>query len=121
MRFLTDHDVYFVTVMWLRREGHEVITAKELGMHEANDVDLLAKAKALDRLFVSRDKDFGALVFFHAETSPGVLFLRMIPSEIEEVHRQLQRLLREQPETVLKESFSVVESHRYRIRRLPRA
>jgi len=119
MNFLADHDVYFVTVQWIRQEGHDVITAKELGMHEADDVDLLAKAKTLDRLFMSRDKDFGALVFLRAISSPGVIFLRVTPTEVEEVNRELRRLLREQTEEVLKKSYCVVEPHRYRIRRLP--
>jgi hypothetical protein len=35
MRFLTDHDVYYLTIEWLRKEGHEVVTVKELGMERA--------------------------------------------------------------------------------------
>ena len=53
MRFLADHDVYAVTVEWLRQQGHGVVTAKDLGMQQAADEDLLAKAKELDRLFLS--------------------------------------------------------------------
>ena len=63
MRFLVDQDVYQVTIEWLKKEGHDVVTAKELGMQRAADQDLLKKAKEKDRLFLTRDKDFGALVF----------------------------------------------------------
>jgi len=119
MNFLVDHDVYFMTVLFLRQEGHDVITAKELSMHEAGDADLLSTAKTLDRIFMSRDKDFGALVFLHAVTSPGVIFLRVTPLEVDQVHGELRRLLREQTEGTLKKSYCVVESHRYRIRQLP--
>jgi len=35
MRFLVDQDVYHVTVEWLRKEGHDVVTAKEVGMQRA--------------------------------------------------------------------------------------
>ena len=31
MRFLVDQDVYQVTISWLRSEGHDVVTARELG------------------------------------------------------------------------------------------
>jgi len=31
VRFLADQDVYWITVEWLRKEGHDVVTAKELG------------------------------------------------------------------------------------------
>ena len=93
MRFLADHDVYFLTIQELRRAEHDVITAKELQMQEADDSELLAKAKALDRIFISRDKDFGTLVFLHARTSPGVIFLRISPLEVAAVHQVLHRLL----------------------------
>ncbi len=64
MRLLVDQDVYYVTIEWLRKEGHDGVTAKELGMQRAADEDLLKKAKVTDRLFLTRDKGFGALVFF---------------------------------------------------------
>ena len=120
MRFMADHDVYLTTVQWLRAEGHDVITAKELSMQEADDVDLLTRAKALKRLLVSRDKDFGTLVFLDAISSLGFIFLRVAPSTVNEVHQELHRLLGEQTEVVLQQSYCVVEAHRYRIRRLPK-
>jgi len=51
MRFLVDQDVYHVTVEWLRKEGHDVVTAKDVGMQRAADQDLLKKARGVDRLF----------------------------------------------------------------------
>lgn len=119
MRFLADHDVYFSTVQELRHAGHDVVTAKELQMETADDSDLLTKAKALDRIFMSRDKDFGTLVFLHALTAPGVIFLRISPMDVVAVHRVLHRLLHEQSEELLKRSYCVISSSRYRMRQLP--
>lgn len=119
MRLLIDQDVYHFTILWLRQEGHNVVTAKELGMHRAEDEALLRKALELDRLFLTRDKDFGALVFLKAASSRGVIFLRMTPIDFEDVNQQLQRLLREHTEEHLKQCYCVVEPHRYRLRSLP--
>lgn len=119
MRFLADHDVYASTVEWLRQQGHDVVTAKDLGMQRAADEDLLAKAKEIDRLFLSRDKDFGALVFLCAAESPGIVFLRITPVTVGEVHKELHRLLSRRTEAELKTCYCVVEPHRYRIRHLP--
>jgi predicted nuclease of predicted toxin-antitoxin system len=118
MRFLTDQDVYQVTVDRLREWGHNVVTAREVGMQRARDEDLLAKARETNRLFVTRDKDFGALVFLKEELSAGVILLRGIPATIEEVHRELHRLFQEHTEEELRHHFCVVESHRYRMRHL---
>jgi len=99
MRFLADQDVYWITVEWLRKEGHDVVTAKELGMERAADEELLREAKRLDRRLLTRDKGFGALVFLRRELSAGVILLRITPTTVEEVHRELRRLLRNIPKS----------------------
>lgn len=109
MRFLTDQDIYKLTVQWLRKEGHDVVTAKELGMERASDVDLLREAKRQDRRFLTRDKDFGALVFLYKQLSAGVILLRITPTTVERVHYQLRRLLQEYAEESLRTLFCVVE------------
>lgn len=118
MRLLIDQDVYRVTIYQLKEWGHDVVTAKELGMQRAADEDLLRKARELDRLLITRDKNFGTLVFLKEELSSGVILLRVIPVTVEEVHWQLRRLLGEHSEEELKHFFCVVEATRRRIRRL---
>jgi predicted nuclease of predicted toxin-antitoxin system len=118
VQFLVDQDVYYITVEWLRKEGHDVVTAKELEMHKAPDEALLRKAREIGRLFLTRDKGFGALVFLQAVVSTGVILLRVTPTSIEEVHRELQRLFKEHNEEELKRLYCVVEPRRHRIRRL---
>lgn len=120
MKLLADQDVYDVTIKWLRGKGHDVVTAKELGLERASDEELLSKAKELGRIMLTRDKGFGALVFLKPEKAPGVILVRGSPGTIEEVHRELERLFEEHKEEELKELFCVVEPGRYRIRRWPR-
>jgi predicted nuclease of predicted toxin-antitoxin system len=98
--------------------GHEVITAKELGMHKSSDEDLLNATRKANRLLITRDKDFGALLFLKEKKSTGVILLRIKPKQIEKVHCELRRLFQEQSENILKTSFCVVEPTRYRIRHL---
>jgi len=118
MHFLADHDVYKITVNQLREWGHDVRTVKELGMHRAADRDLLKVAIETNRIFVTRDKDFGALVFLEELLSAGVILLKITPLSIEDVHRKLFRLLQEHTEDELKYLFCVVEPRHHRIRRL---
>lgn len=65
-----------------------------------------------------RDKDFGALVFLYKEVSAGVIFLRITPATVEEVHQEIRRLLQEHNKEELRDLFCVVQPHRYRIRRI---
>jgi predicted nuclease of predicted toxin-antitoxin system len=118
MKFLTDQDVYITTVCYLRELGHDVITASEIGLSQADDIDLLKKANEQNRVFITRDRDFGGLVFVERLGS-GVVYLRMLPATQNAVHEELKRMLKIYSEDELNRAFIVVEPGRHRFRRIP--
>jgi predicted nuclease of predicted toxin-antitoxin system len=118
MRFLADQDLYKVTIDQLKRWGHDVVTVRELRMQRTPDEDLLKKTKEENRLLITRDKDFGTLVFLNKTLSTGVILLKIAPTIIEEVHQEVDRFLKEHSEEDLRYLFCVVEPHRHRIRHL---
>ncbi|PXF57180.1 MAG: hypothetical protein C4B58_10635 [Deltaproteobacteria bacterium] len=93
MNFFTDQDVYAVTVRFLRNSGHDVITAYEAGLSRADDRDLLREAGKQKRIFVTRDRDFGSLVFVEKQ-GRGVVYLRILPSTVNAVHDQFAGIIR---------------------------
>jgi len=116
MRLLTDQDVYEATVRYLRGMGHDVATAAEMGMSQSEDSDLLRIARAQARVFVTRDRDYGGLVFVQS-LGAGVLYLRVLPSTLEAVHSELGRVLSLYDENELLGWFVVVEPGRHRVRK----
>ena len=120
MKFLADQDVWAATTAFLRGLGHDVVTASDLGMAQADDVDLLAAAQQQGRIFVTRDRDYGSLVFVQGN-APGVIYLRILPSTRDAVHAELERVLTLYPEAELQTAFVVVEPGRHRIRKPPPA
>ena len=101
---------------WLRAEGHDVATAGERGLSQAADAELLRIAAAEGRMFVTRDRDFGGLVFVQALRA-GVAYLRVLPSTLQAVHAELGRALTQYSEAELLSAFVVVEPGRHRLRR----
>ena len=118
MRFLTDQDVYALTVQLLRDLDHDVVTAAQLGLSRASDATLLQTAKVQERILVTRDRDFGNLVIVQGLTT-GVVYLRLLPSTLAAVHAELERVLARYNQTALLRAFVVVEPARHRLRRLP--
>lgn len=96
MFFLADQDIWKVTLDLLRSWGHNVVTAKEIGMARASDEDLLKVAKGENRLFITRDKDYGSLVFLGDIACPGIILLRITPETTDEVHAELAHLFEHQ-------------------------
>ncbi len=73
MRFLTDQDVYAITNRFLSGLGHDVVTAAQLGLAQAEDLELLRVAQNQGRIFVTRDRDFSGLVFVLGKWGRGYL------------------------------------------------
>lgn len=44
MRILVDQDIYQAAIDFLKNEGHDIITIKELSLNKAADVELLKKS-----------------------------------------------------------------------------
>ncbi len=118
MTFFADQDVYAATVQFLRDAGHDVVTAAERGMSQATDAELLRTAGGEGQVFVTRDRDYGGLVFVQ-ELGSGVIYLRVLPSTLQAVHAELARLLALYGEGELLGAFVVVEPGRHRVRRPP--
>jgi predicted nuclease of predicted toxin-antitoxin system len=117
MKLLLDQDVYAITARYLRSLGHDVLTAADLESSRASDEALLSMAQERGRIFVTRDRDFGGLVFVR-DLGAGVIYLRGEPSIMASVHEELDRVLRSYSEEDLQQAFVVVEPGRHRFRRL---
>ena len=117
MRFLADQDVYALSIGFLRGLGHDVITAAERGLSRASDTVLLARASQEGRIFVTRDKDYGGLVFVE-HLGKGVILLRISPSTLDGTHEELKRVLATYSEAELGNAFVVVEPGQHRYRKL---
>jgi len=117
MRLLLDQDIYAVTAAFLRAAGHDVLTAADAGAHAASDDALLRLAAGQQRILVTRDRDFGALVFLKG-MGTGVVYLRFGPSDLEAGHLELGRVLSAYSFEELSRAFVVVETGRHRFRRI---
>ncbi len=78
-------------------------------------LELLMVAREQERIFVSRDGDFGNPVFVKGPGA-GVLYPRILPSTQRAVHRELEKVLNAYSEEELKQAFVVIEpgGHRFR-------
>lgn len=117
MKFLLDQDVYAATARFLSGLGHDVVTAHQAGRSQTPDSEMLTLARESGRIFVTRDRDFGGLVFVMGLLG-GLLYLRLLPSTLDAVHQELAVVLRTYSEQLLRGAFVVVEPGRHRFRKI---
>ena len=72
MKFLLDQDVYASRARLLAGLGHDAVSVAILNLSQASDSDLLRVARDQRRILVTRDRDFGGLVFA-SELGTGVI------------------------------------------------
>jgi predicted nuclease of predicted toxin-antitoxin system len=119
MRLLADENLPLLTVRALRAAGHDVYAAAESSPSAADTV-LVRHAVAEDRIIVTFDRDFGALVAMGPTAVPGVLLLRLPPRSAVVVTTLLVNLLARSEVTWLGHLSVVTEEH-IRQRKLVRA
>lgn len=117
MKLLLDQDIYEVTARFLNELGHDVVKVSELGMARSSDEQNLEKALDLKRILITRDRDYGNLVFVKGICA-GVIYLRILPSNKDEVHEELKHILETYDYDDLTRAFIVVESRRHRHRKI---
>ena len=117
MTFLLDQDVWSITARFLRDQGHDVLSVTEIERRPWSDPEVLQTAGRLGRILVTRDRDFGGLVFAQ-HMSPGVIYLRTSPVTVSSCHRELSTCLANHAQEELARAFVTVEPGRHRFRRI---
>lgn len=76
MRFLIDESVSATVALLLNEGGHDALHIGHLEMMGARDEMVLAAALEHDRVLVSADTDFGALLALSGASGPSVILFR---------------------------------------------
>ena len=76
MNFLADENIETAMVRWLRDRGHDVVWARE-DFASSKDAAVLETCNRSSRILLTRDLDFGELVFREPRVTRGIILLRV--------------------------------------------
>jgi len=119
IRFLANMNISPNTVEALRKHGWDIVRISQFLPVNASDQDILEFARQEDRVVVTQDLDFSALLALGSYKRPSLISLRLSASDPDTITRKLlesvPRIKRE-----LREGCAVtVEDVAIRVRRLP--
>ncbi len=119
MRFLADAGISPRTIEFLRRNGHDAIHVRALGLQRASDREIVDKASADSRVLLTFDLDFGLILALGILSGPSTVIFRLADERADAANRRLDVVISEQANALASGSLVLVEDTRYRVRRLP--
>ena len=119
MRLLLDQGLPRNAALLLRQSGIDSIHVGEIGFSKATDEAILQHALITQRIVVTLDADFHALLAHSGAKSPSVIRIRIERLKADAVATLLQTVLPQCEEELQLGAIVTVQPGRIRIHRLP--
>ena len=120
LRFFCDQCVPVEIIDFLRLAGHDALNLRETLPIRTPDLEVIAKARELDRVLVSLNGDFSDIVAYPPRDYSGVIAIQLHnhPEIIPQLMERLTTFLTGHPDQeYYRGKLFVVEVHRVRMRR----
>ena len=114
MKFLVDVGVGKKVESWLKKNGFDVLSVRDIDSC-AKDSQILYWAVDQQRMVITMDKDFGELVYNTGMHHAGVLILRLEDADGDTKVKVIQKILTEYYDRI-ESHFCVFQEGRLRIR-----
>ena len=119
MKLLLDQGLPRSAAPLLSQRGVDTFHVGEIGMATAEDAEILARGRAEQRIIVTLDADFHALLVLSGATSPPVVRIRLEGLKADGLVAVLEQVLVEWGEELELGAVVTVDQRRIRMRRLP--
>jgi predicted nuclease of predicted toxin-antitoxin system len=116
IKFLADESCDFMIVRTLRSSDYDVLSVAE-SFPSISDKQVIDHAIKDERILLTEDKDFGEWVFAHGKKVSGVVLIRFPGNARSQLCKEMMVLV-EVHSIELKESFTVLEPGRARLRKI---
>jgi predicted nuclease of predicted toxin-antitoxin system len=118
VRFLVDQPISWEVAEGLRELGHDAIHVRAIGLDCGEDLPILERAAAEDRVVVTQDTDYGTLLMTGHRLRPSVILFRMRDGRPTTQLAVLRQCLSRLENELIEGAIAVIGDASVRVRRL---
>lgn len=118
MKLLLDQGLPRQSCQLLQSAGFDAVHVGDIGLSSAEDAEILSRARQEDRVVVTLDADFHALLALSGLTSPSVIRVRIEGLQADRLAALLLDVIRECDNPLSAGAMVTVQPTRIRVRRL---
>lgn len=119
LRFVADIHISPLTVAALRQQGYDLLRITEVLPATAADLEILEFARAENRIVLTQDLDFSALVALGGYVQPSLVTLRLSSAQPDVMSQRLLEVLPQLEQVLIEGSAITIEDNAVRFRKLP--
>ncbi len=114
MKFIVDECIGPSLANWLKQNNYDAISVYD-SLQSSNDKVVLEHAVKEQRILITCDKDFGEMIFRNKMKHAGIILLRLMNDQPQNLINEIQKVLNEYSEQDLSNNFVVVTEKTVRI------
>lgn len=119
LKLLADMNIAPVTVVALDADGWDVFRVSDVLPEDASDTRILTFARDEQRVIITQDLDFSALLAIQGYARPSLISPRLSDPSPVNVTRRLVKVLPESQDALLKGAAITIQDKSVRTRSLP--
>jgi predicted nuclease of predicted toxin-antitoxin system len=119
LRFIADVHISPLTVVALQQQGYDIFRVTEVLPATATDTEILEFARVENRVVLTQDLDFSALVALGGYAQPSLVTLRLSSAQPNLVSRRLLEVLPQLEQVLVEGAAITIEDNTMRYRKLP--
>jgi predicted nuclease of predicted toxin-antitoxin system len=117
MRLFSDACIYKITEEAVIDWGHNVETARNVGLDNESNGNILAYSVNTGRVLLTRDMHFSNILLYPPYSHLGIIILRIPPAWINEVHSLLRGFLSITSQNEMLGTLAIIDRSKWRLRK----
>jgi len=119
VKFLLDMNLPRSLGRKLQAINHEARHVGDLGMAEADDIEIVQEARENQEVIITHDLDFGDLLAFSGESSPSIIIFRLRNTQLENLFAKILIAWPNIEQPLQNGALIVIGEQNIRVRELP--